>query len=254
MSRTKKNQTKFQLAPITAIFILFEIIFIVFIIITIRNLSKGEIEVPKMGINNYSVIPEGVIVGKTENGLNFELDEVKKSIIENTLYEEILLNNTNNVGNNDAKIREGSIHNVYISELDVYLLNFIVDVNNLKQSYRVVYRWSDSNPNENIPQNVPAIAFCLDDNELIYEDFDCKDKYSEDTVVYDLLQNKTFHKSVLSLSGDVYNGEPLNIIIYADSDEEFVKEAAVEEISSYLSKVGFDLNHFEYKVTTNFVY
>ncbi len=248
---------KKQIKPVVAVIVIFEIIFVVFVVLTIRNLMQKNVEVPNISIDNYSAIPELSVVGGDNSGVAFELDETKKSVIESVLYDEILFNSVGNIYNGGAKIRAGSAYNMYISELDVYMLNFIVDIEDLRQSYRVVYRWTDKYPNENIPQNVPGLAFCLDEDELIYGDFGCKDGYNgygADTVVYDLLKNKTFTNAVLSLSGDVYNGEPLMINIYVDSDNDSVRADATEEISSYLDSVGFDLEDFDYKISTNFVY
>ena len=248
---------KKQIKPVAAVIVIFEIIFVVFVVLTIRNLMQKNVEVPNISIDNYSAIPELSVVGGDNSGVAFELDETKKSVVESVLYDEILFNSVGNIYNGGAKIRVGSAYNVYISELDVYMLNFIVDIEGLGQSYRVVYRWTDKYPNENIPQNVPGLAFCLDEDELIYGDFGCKDKYDgygADTVAYGLLQNKTFGNAVLSLSGDVYNGEPLMINVYVDSNDDSVVATAIEEISSYLASTGFDLEDFDYEVSVNFVY
>lgn len=253
MERGEKKQIK----PVVLVIMIFEIVFVVFVVLTIRNLMQKNAEVPNISIDNYSVIPELLVVGEKNSGATFELDETKKSVIESVLYDEILFNSVGNIYNGGAKIRDGSAYNVYINELNIYVLNFIVDIEDLEQSYRVVYRWTDKYPNENIPQNVPGLAFCLDKDELIYGDFGCKDGYNghgADTVVYDLLKNKTFTNAVLSLSGDVYNGEPLMINIYVDSDDDSVRADATEEISSYLDSVGFDLEDFDYEISTNFVY
>lgn len=245
---------KRQINPVTVIIIIFEIVFTLFVIFTIRGLFSQDKRVPNIGIENYSVLPELSIIGKDNGGIVSELDDEKRAVMENVLYEEILFNNRGNIYNSGAKIREGFAHYTYISELGIYVLNYIVDIESLQQSYRVVYRWADKYPNENIPQNVTAVAFCLNDEELIYGDFECRDQYSDDVVVYDLLQNKTFNNSVLNLSGDVYNGEPLIINIYVNSNEESDEEIAVDEISSYLASVGFDLADFNYEVGTYFVY
>ena len=248
---------KKQIKPAVVAIAIFEIIFVIFVVLTIRNLMQKNVEVPNISIDNYSAIPELSVVGGDNSGVAFELDETKKSVIESVLYDEILFNSVGNIYNGGAKIRAGSAYNVYISELDVYVLNFIVDIEDLRQSYRVVYRWADKYPNENIPQNLPGLAFCPDEDELIYGDFGCKDKYDgygAGTVVYDLLQNKTFNNAVLSLSGDVYNGKPLMINIYIDSDNDSVAAVAVGEISSYLAGIGFELEDFNYEVDANFVY
>lgn len=237
--------------------IVFEVVFVVFVIITVVGiLKKNDVEVAKLKIENYSAIPEGRVIGSKNNGVsvNFELNETKKSMIESTLYDEVLLNNNGGIYNS-VKIREGSAYYVYISELDVYLLNFLIDIDELKQSYRLIYRWADRYPNENIAQNVSVLSYCPDEDELINGDFKCKDAYNgrgNDIVVHDILLNKTFSNFAVGVSGDVYNGEPLSISINTYSDDETTKESAIEEVSSYLSSVGFDLNDFDYTVGIRF--
>lgn len=238
--------------------VVLEFVFVIFIVISVISLSKqNSIEVAKLKIDNYSVIPEGKVLGEIGNiDVDFELDETKKSVIEGTLYDELLFNNVGNIYN-VVKIREGSVYYSYISDLNVYILNFIVDVEDLGQSYHLAYRWSGENSKKYFSTNVPALAFCLDSEDLIYGDFECKDAYNgrgSDIVVHDLLQDKTFENSVVNLAGDVYNGERLIIHIYTNSDEESIEETAVDEVSSYLSNVGFDLEDFEYSVGTNFAY
>jgi len=253
MERTEKKQIKFG----AVVVVVFEIVFAIFVVLTVRNSMKDDIEVANVRIENFSAIPELSVVDGDNSGAVFDLDETKKSVIGGVLYDEILLNNVGSINNSDARIREGSAYNVYLSDLDVYVLNFIVDIDSLQQSYRVVYRWTNRYPNDNIPQNVPALAFCVNEDELLYEDFECRDGYNgygEDVVVYNLLQNKAFNNFTISLYGDVYNGEPLTITINTDSDENSVKNAAVGEVSSYLSSIGFDLNDFDYTVGARFVY
>lgn len=244
--------------PILVGLVLFEIVFVFFLIMTIRQFFKRDTEVVKAGISNYSVLLEEGTVGEDGKNLKLGLDETQKSIIEGVLYDEISLNHIGNVGNQNAKIRDdNSVYYVYIKDLNIYFINFIVDIEDLRQSYRVVYRWSDDPQNENIPQNVPALAFCLEENELKYGDFKCKDKYGgygKDIVVHDLLKNKIFSNAILDLKGNVYNEEPLDIHIYVDSNKNFEQEVAIGEISSYLSGVGFNLEDFKFIVNTNFVY
>ena len=252
-----EQNNKYKINPIVLVAIVFEFIFVVFVIITISNFLKQETEVVKMGINNFSIISDGSVVGEigSNKKLNFNIDDVKKSVIEGTLYDEVSFNNVGDIYRSNAKIRDGSVYYAYISELEIYFLNFIVDIEGLQQSYHIVYRWSEKSPNENVPADFPIIAFCPRDDELIYGDFDCRDSYDgygNDIAVHDLLFNKTFENSALGIYGDVYNGEPLRISINTYSDDEVARGSAVEEVSSYLSSVGFDLNDFDYTVGVRF--
>lgn len=241
-----------KLNPLVIIAFLIQLIFIIFASIVIYNTLHQKDQTANLDVDNFSSIPDGKIIGQSEYGkLNFELDETKKNVIENILYNIVYLNNSGSISNKGAKIREGSVRNVYIEDLKVYLLNFIVDIEDLQQSYRITYRWADQYPNKSVPADMPAIAFCPQKNELIYGDFNCKDDYNNhgaDIIVYGLLRYKIFSSFTVGLSGDVFNGEPLSLRINTISDEKTVEEAAVAEVSDYLSELGFNLDDFNYVV------
>lgn len=232
---------------------LLQIIFIIFGIITINNMLNKKPSVPKISIDNYSVIPETTIIGQTDKEINktvFFSDE-NKSLLEGILYNIVILNTDgDNIEKEHAIIREGSVHNTYIGELDVYLLNMVIDLEEIGQSYRIAYRWTNNYPNKSVPANNPAMAFCLNKNELIYGGFVCKDEYNNygaDIVVHDLMQYCTFNNFSLKLS-DTYRGDPLSITIKLPPGEKPPEDVAVQELSNYLSDLGFSLDDFEYEV------
>ena len=246
----------YQINPIIAIAVFLQISFIIFIIVTINGVLNSQDDVAKIDIGNYSSISDSVIIDNSDDinvETDFKLDDTKKSVIGGLIYQIALLNNVDNISNNKAAIRADSVHYEYIEDLKIYFLNFIVDLEDLGQSYRIVYRWSDEYPNENVPTNEPAMAFCLHEDELIYENFNCKDSYNnygESLVVYDLLRYKDFSNFTVGLSGDIYKGEALNIHINTISNEESFVSSAISEVSEYLSSLGFNLNDFEYSAGT----
>lgn len=246
----------YQINPIIAIAVFLQILFIIFIIVTINGVLNSQDDVAKIDIGNYSSISDGVIIDNSDDinvETDFKLDDTKKSVIGGLIYQIALLNNVDNISNNKAAIRADSVHYEYIEDLKIYFLNFIVDLEDLGQSYRIVYRWADEYPNENVPTNEPAMAFCLHKDELIYENFNCKDSYNnygESLVVYDLLRYKDFSNFTVGLSGDIYKGEALNIHINTISNEESFVSSAISEVSEYLSSLGFNLNDFEYSAGT----
>ncbi len=245
-----------QINPILATLIVVQFLFIIFIVIAVSNILNDQNNVAKVDIDDYSDISSGIVIDSTNDldaDTDFALDDTKKSVIGGILYDVVSLNNIDNIQNNKAIIRQNSVHYAYIYDLQIYFLNFIVDLEDLGQSYRIVYRWADEYPNKSVPTNEPAMAFCLHKDELIYENFNCKDSYNnygESLVVYDLLRYKDFSNFTVGLSGDIYKGEALNIHINTISNEESFVSSAISEVSEYLSSLGFNLNDFEYSAGT----
>lgn len=231
--------------------ILFQMIFIIFGIVTIKNLLSAKPNIPKISINNYSEIAETSILGQTNKEINKTLfsSTENKSLVESVLYNITLLNtNGSNITKKDAIIRGGSVRNVFISNLNIYLLNMIVDIEETGQSYRIVYRWTDNYPNRNVPVNGPAMAFCLHENELIYGSFNCKDEYNNhgiDTVFRDLTRDYPFKTFSIKASDTDVEGQAANTIQLFPG-EEITEETAKQELSDYLSELGFNLNDFKY--------
>lgn len=245
-----------QINPILTILVIIQLLFIIFIVIAVSNILNDQNNVAKVDIDDYSDISSGIVIDSTNDldaDTDFALDDTKKSVIGGILYDVVSLNNIDNIQNNKATIRQNSVHYAYIDDLQIYFLNFIVDLEDLGQSYRIVYRWADEYPNKSVPTNEPAMAFCLQSEELIYGDFNCKDSYNghgTDLVVYDLLRYKEFYDFTVGLSGDIYDNEMLNIHINTISNEEPVVSVAVSEVSNYLSSLGFSLEDFKYNAGT----
>lgn len=247
----------YQINPIIAIAVFLQILFIIFIIVTINGVLNSQDDVAKIDIGNYSSISDGVIIDNSDDinvETNYKLDDTKKSVIGGLIYQIALLNNVDNISNNKATIRADSVHYKYIEDLKIYFLNFIVDLEDLGQSYRIVYRWADEYPNENVPTNEPAMAFCVHEDELIYGDFNCKDDYNghgEDLVVYLLLKNKKFSDFYINLTGDVLKGGTLeNIYISPIINNEASRNEAENVLRKWLADLGIDLNNFNYEIST----
>lgn len=225
-----------KINPFVVAFILFQVIFILFAIFTIQGIFSKKPAITQIDISNYSFI---------------NLDSQHKPILQGALYDIVSLNNVGNISSRDAKIRNDSVKDVYVKDLDIHFLNFIIDLDDIKQSYRIIYRWTNSYPNDNISSDNPAIALCPSQSELIYGDFDCKDSYAdniEDIIVFDMLHHKTFDSFTIDLVGDFYNGESLSLRISTGSSDKVSQNAAVSEISDYLSSLGFNLEDFDYLV------
>lgn len=249
----ENSQNNYRVNPIIIIVVLLQIIFIIFAGTTIYNLLNQNTEVPKMRISNYSALPEGEIIGgntatNTAN-INFTLSDESKRTIESVIYEAASLNNKGIMPNGGAKIRDGSAHYAYIQGLNSYFLNFLVDIEELGQSYHFVWSFGNNSSKQGTPPDVAMLmAFCPKADELIYGDFDCKDAYDGqglDIAVYNILRHKLFSDFTVGLS-DIYAYEPLTISINVNANNDSARSAAIEEVSGYLAALGFDLNDFKY--------
>ena len=249
----ENNQTILRINPAIAIAAVLQLIFIVFAGVTIHNLLNSNTGAPEIKISNYSAIPDGKIISNEPSsirGIDFTLDDTAKHTIGSTIYNAVLINDKGSVSNHGAKIREGSARHAYIEDLSAYFLNFIVDIEDLGQSYHFTWLGDSSFSGQNLPEVTFLMAFCPREDELVYGNFDCKDEYDGqglDIVVYNLLRYKMFSDFTVGLS-NVYDGEPLVIGINVSSDDESAKAAAVQEVSDYLSDLGFSLDGFEYSV------
>ena len=250
------QKSNLNINPLILIALLFQLLFMIFAFISIKNLiEQDNLAVAEISIDNISstdVSPDNnTISGNAASDLN----DTQKSAVERVLFQTIALNTPagQNIPNFGAEIRDGSVINTYLEDFDAHILNFIVDIDELGQSYRVVYRWADDYPNKVVPANNPAMVLCLPDRDLVYDDFNCQDEYSgngDDQIVYDLLRSKLFSNFTAGVTGDVQNGEPLNIKINTLSDDESVKSAAVAEVAEYLESLGFNLSDYEYSVNS----
>lgn len=251
----ENNQNILRINPAITIAVILQLIFIVFAGVTIHNLLNSNTGAPEIKISNYSAMPEGEIIGNNNTpsntqGIDFTLDDTAKHIIGSTIYSAVLINDKSSISNHGAKIREGSARHAYIEDLSAYFLNFIVDIKELGQSYHFAWLGDSSFSGQNLPEVTFLMAFCPREDELVYGNFDCKDEYDGlglDMVVYNLLHRRMFQNSTIWLS-DVYGGEPLTMTINTRSDDEAAKAAAVQEVSGYLSSLGFSLDDFEYTV------
>ena len=253
----ESNRRVYQISPAIVVVALLQLVFIIFVVITINNILNHGVEAPRIKISNYSAIPSGELVGKNgivpnNRGIKFSIDDTDKKTIESTIYGVASLNNKENIANSGAKIREDSAHYEYIEELNAYFLNFIVDIEDLGQSYRFVWLFGDDSLKDKNPKVVRLMAFCPKKDEMIYGDFDCKDEYDgrgDDIVVYDLIQDHLFNNFTTKLSG-ADNGGSLKIEIQLSPWEETPEEVAVQELSEYLSIFGFNLDDFDYEIIT----
>lgn len=232
-----ENNSPIKINPIIVGAVFAQIIFLIAAFFIFKNLLSTEQKIAKISIDDYSTI---------ENLESFPLDPTKKSVIEGQLNSIVILNNPGIATGSGATIRSGSVISTYIKDIDVHYLSMIVDLKNLNQSYRLVYRESDTIPNQAVPSNNPAMFFCVQEN---FGESKCKDDYPdniEDQIIYEMVRNKTYSNFTVGLAGDVYNGEKLSFRLNTLSDDSLVISAAEDELSDYLSSLGFSFEKYEH--------
>ena len=138
-------------------------------------------------------------------------DKERLNYIKQALYAVINMNLSEPVPSNsvfDINIRDGSFTQQYDEEKDVHTVDFIVDIESLKQSYNASYQWSDTNKySENIDE-WGTVVKCLPEDKLIYGDFDCKDMFTQ-------MENSSDKKLDAILP---YNGTNYRITHYTNNE------------------------------------
>ncbi len=243
-----EEKPKLRIDPLKAVLVCLQLAFTVFAVISFKQILEKKSVMARMAVENYGEIQRTAVDTEKLDSL----DDMQKAALEGALYDIIALNSPSgtNIPNSGAKIREGSMINRYLPEFDAYFLNFLVDIEELGQSYRVVYRWAEEYPNDIVPIDDPLVAFCPRKEELIYGDFGCQDEFNgngEDRMAYEMIKKKTFYGFTVGLLSNIYNGARLELGIYAiKSDQEEEKVRAVETVREYLQQLGFNLDNFEY--------
>lgn len=247
------NQHILRINPIIVVAVLLQLGFLIFAGITIGNILNRNSGTPKITIDNFNIISDsetiktGGITSNTQEQ-NFSLSDIDKKTIESNIYDIVSINNKGDIANNGAKIREGSVRRAYIEDLNAHFINFIVDIENLKQSYRFAWLWGGNSSKQQEPIVTFLMTFCLKDDEMIYGDFNCKDNYNGhglDIAAYNLIRRHVFDNFSTKLN-DVLQEKQLRITIQLFPGEEITEETATQELSNYLSELGFNLDDFKY--------
>ncbi len=189
------------------------ILIIILSILGIYNNSKNKYgdSLEIINLNSY-------INGKPQD--KNTLDFIKHNLLETIQYNVNYKINNNSI--KDISVRDGSFLQKYDQQLDVNSVNFIVDIASIKQSYSVSYQWSKDNNNQNIIENENiTLVSCLSVDNLIYGDFNCKDKNSTEKSNSNLIiQYLPYSTTNYIITADTINGKIiLNIAIILNSNE-----------------------------------
>ncbi len=157
------NKPRFTLGQIA--FGFFELVFVIIALTLFVKILTPEPANLEMGINwsqsDISLLPTDV-----QNSIEF------------SIYDIVAYNTDNpNINKSGITVRNDSIVKAYREKTNVNYVTLIVDIPDLQQSYRVFYEWSDDKTNEYISPNNNAIAMCLNQKQIVYDSFQCKDMY-----------------------------------------------------------------------------
>ncbi len=110
-----------------------------------------------------------------------------KDSIFNTLYNIVSDNNPDTkLPKSGAKVRDGSTTGYYNKNTDIYTDSFIIDIEELRQSYAFQVTWSPNPNNPNLADiSYPVLATCPKKEQIIYEDFNCIDSFTTNGIYND---------------------------------------------------------------------
>lgn len=224
------------------VFVVVQVLFVVLCAVTLSrvlvddNVEEGEFaRLPSITIDG---LPETLVDAAEEDTKVIEwmlLDTVKKNMPEVDF------------GNIKGIVRSESVKTHYFSAQKIYYYSAVIDVPEIRQSYRVVHEYSNEQDNEYLSANEQYIILCLSDpGETRYAEFDCKSDYGEltyNTIVMKYIWYFDFDEFVLrSVPGD-YN--KIRIIALKD---DYNGDVFVEKVKEAIRGLGVSPDLFEYEV------
>ncbi|MFZ1301767.1 MAG: hypothetical protein WAQ27_04325 [Candidatus Microsaccharimonas sp.] len=204
------------------------------------------------------------IIGYDENVKNLSKDY--KFAISAALYDIVNFNSSTKVKPGDVKdatLRAGSAQQTEHTKNTQYSGSFIVDIESLKQSYKIQYSYS-TKPNDPFVAGYPIYAGCLAEEDVIYKDFDCKsvsrneEAAKEDPIIsflphktlsYELKADTTGEKLVvyallripeIDLSGDLASKQQM-VALYKKEVTDWITEQGLN-VSDYTIKYNYSDN------------
>jgi hypothetical protein len=146
-------------------------------------------------------------------------------------------------GVKDFRIREGTFEQ--IDETDYHKVSFIVDSEEIRESFSMFYQWGDQTKFE----QYGSIAFCVSKTEVIFPSFNCKDPFAnpESTPEQDeLVRFLPYATDHYAIKGDL-STTPISIVITINLmyDEGDVEENKYRDESlRYLMSTGINLGNY----------
>ncbi|MBR3056195.1 hypothetical protein IKG64_02765 [Candidatus Saccharibacteria bacterium] len=232
---------------LVVVFIFLQFIFIVCLlsIFALVNEDKAIIDLPSseqphVGISNLEELAPGAHPSNLEN-------------VQQVLLNMVLLNDT--AGTDISMDTEANLKDISVNYFDVYGIGYstaIVDLPELRQSYRIFYEWSDDDANEYISPNASIMIMCETEEALmIYEDFECQDVIDRKTlnsVVGKYL--KYYDRDEFIAFVDPGDEEMKHIRVMSKKHEYTDEESGryVRETKEFIESLGISPELFEYTV------
>ncbi len=188
------------------------------------------------------------------------LDPSEQTVIESSLYNTAALNTSDKSKLKtikDAVIREKSYTQGYKD--NIYTTAFIVDMKSIGQSYRIEDYFSRLSVEQSGLTDYTTQVHCLDTQDLLYGDFNCKDVFSQQAGVSQsdpILQYLPISTLTYSLEVDT-SSDSLHIIATIHLSEIDYKLGETQAVAQYKSDIqtwftshGLDINNYSitYKI------
>lgn len=183
-------------------------------------------------------------------------DEFSLELIKGRLYETINYNIEDESLIKKVKIlvRDGSYEQTYNSVTGLNKVSFIVDIEEIQQSYLVSYEWDDlvlEGEESDIDEWGTEVT-CLNKDQLIYGEFDCQDRWTFVYGVHDPIANILPHIEsnrwavyyIDDYKGNIYK---LQLDIYACIDSQ--TDPLEEEAKAWMRENIPDLDTYRVDVT-----
>ncbi len=250
------NQAQsFRLQPLTAIFVLFQIVLVLLLVFSIPKIFQND-----------------QIKDTPTEGLSAKITNASDAIPENysewtKMLEWALLDTiSENAGNKklfgsqaSAKIRDDSIKTQYFKKSGTNYIRAIIDIPEYEQSYEVFLTYPDnpdavkmveySNPDIAKPYSILCVK---EKSDIIYPDFDCQessDYFNRQRIVAKLIGDFDFEYFSAYFDSD----DKSKIIISPSvtyNNSEAVKAKYIEEVKNAISSLGINPNDYKYHVRT----
>ena len=224
------------------VFVVVQVLFVGLCVATLSrvlvndNVEEGE----------FARLPSITIDGLSETLVDATEEDTK--VIEWMLLDTVKKNMSEvDFGSIKGVVRSESVKTYYFGAQKIYYYSAVIDVPEIRQSYRVVHEYSDEQDNEYLSANEQYIILCLSDlGEIRYAEFDCKsdyDKLTYNTIVMKYIWYFDFEEFVVrSVSGDY---SKIRIIALKD---DYNGDVLVKKVKEAIRGLGVSPDLFEYEV------
>ena len=236
--------------PITVMFLIVQLIIIIFVAISLSQVIDGTDARDAQG--NYINQPEVEIVGLDMD--SFGLTDEDIEYIQKNIFQTVASNTQNISKGIKAEIRPESVKSIYFERKDFHYLTAILDIPEIEQSYRFFYTYPYFGDDiYAIAINDTIFTLCLNDSDGIkYSNFKCNDSQYAPTrtiIAMQLLRDSYFDYFSVSLDSPDSNEIIINPSVTYDNDEA-TKKSYIEEVKSTIESFGISSDLFTYYVRT----